>query len=335
MILIDSVYVNEGGGLVLLKYLVSILESRGVDAYYLFDKRTESIFSFIDEKKRIFINNSNISRYFFYRKMYSRFDKVFCFGNVPPVLNLNIPVYVYFHNPTLIRTHSDMSFTTKTMCYVKQNFINFFKRNVDIWFVQNSFMQKELSKKYFYGVDNNVKILPFYPKIDFPNNISSIKNTFLYVSTTYPHKNHIRLILAFCEAYDILKKGKLILTVPLKDTEICDLIEKKKIDGYPIHNLGFIERSQLVKVYKESEYLIFPSLTETFGLGLAEAIDAGCKVLAADLPYSYQICNPSRIFDPLSIPSIKDCIIYAMINELPSSVKHIENDVDKLIEYFK
>lgn len=44
MLLIDSVYINNRGGLVLLKNLVDFLNAQFKDIYYLFDKRTEAVF---------------------------------------------------------------------------------------------------------------------------------------------------------------------------------------------------------------------------------------------------------------------------------------------------
>ena len=334
MILIDSVYVNEGGGLVLLKYLVTTLEKLDLDVYYLFDERVHNVFSNINANRCQFIKNSNFLRSKFYKNLDQNFiSKVFCFGNAPPVYNLNVPVYVYFHNPTLIETHSDMNFSTKLKCFFKQIFVNYYKKNVDIWFVQSTYMQKKLASKYFLNNSEKIKVLPFYPQLSFSNQVDRLKNSFLYVSTTYPHKNHVRLIDAFCAAYDNVKKGKLTLTVPFSDKAICELICKKVSEGYPINNLGFIKRDDLSMIYKSSEYLIFPSLAETFGLGLAEAIDGGCKVIGADLLYTYEVCQPSLTFDPFSIISIQKAIEYSILNELKSSKKIIDNDINKLIEY--
>ncbi|MDN5489885.1 MAG: glycosyltransferase, partial [Acinetobacter sp.] len=105
----------------------------------------------------------------------------------------------------------------------------------------------------------------------------------------------------------------------------------KKSEGYPIVNVGFVSRDRLINLYKSNEYLIFPSLAESFGLGLAEAIDGGCKVLGADLPYTYEVCNPSLVFDPYNVNGIENAIITAITQELTSSNKVISNDINQLI----
>ena len=43
---------------------------------------------------------------------------------------------------------------------------------------------------------------------------------------------------------------------------------------------------------------------ESFGLGIIEGIENGCKVMGADLPYTYAICKPSISFNPKLVKSI-------------------------------
>ena len=40
-ILLDAVYINSSGGMVLLKYLVKALENSKADVFFLFDKRVK------------------------------------------------------------------------------------------------------------------------------------------------------------------------------------------------------------------------------------------------------------------------------------------------------
>lgn len=67
MILIDSVYINNGGGLVLLKYLVNSLKNRQ-DIFYLFDDRVSNIFELSSLANKKFISNSILERHIFYKK---------------------------------------------------------------------------------------------------------------------------------------------------------------------------------------------------------------------------------------------------------------------------
>ena len=333
MLLVDSVFVNNGGGLVLLKYLVDYLESNYINVFYLFDKRTEVDFKKISESRKMHISNSLMERHFFYNKNKNRFNKVICFGNLPPTIRLKADVFVYFHQKLFLEVPRDFSISNKIIFLFKQNILNLIKNNADYWLVQSNNIKFELARKYFKGDGGEIIKLPFYPKFNFYKfNIKRMAGSFLYVSNSSPHKNYLNLIEAFCLAYDLVKKGNLTVTVPNTDISLCELIFKKNELGYPIKNVGFIEREKLTELYLSHEYLIFPSLAESFGLGLAEAIDGGCKIIAADLGYTYEVCEPSLIFNPYNIESMKNAIVTAIHDELPYAKKLIENDISKIMQ---
>ena len=333
MILLDSVYINDGGGLVLLKYLIEKLKDSELDVFYLFDDRVKSSYeNDVSLRDKIFIKNTIKERKNFYLKNKERFKTVLCFGNVPPPIKLNIPVYVYFHQSLFLKIPTEFSIKNKVVYKIKQLVLNHYKNHATTWLVQSKFIQESFAAKYLGGNTTNVKVLPFYPPLaSIQDDVFRHKSSFIYISNTSPHKNHIKLIEAFCKAFDKLKVGSLSITVPPHAVEICALVNEKRSKGYPIKNLGFMAREKLPEIYFSHEFLIFPSLAESFGLGLAEAIDGGCKVIAADLPYTYQVCNPSLTFNPYSIESIESAIIKSVSQELPESNKIITNDINQLI----
>lgn len=333
MILLDAVFINDGGGLVLLKYLVEELHKRKLKVCYLFDARVKEDFLKNGDLDNVFfIQNSMIERRKFYKAHLHDFSQVLCFGNVPPPIRLNAIVSVYFHQRLFLDTPKDFSFKSKLMYGLKQWILKYYRFNADYWLVQTNAVQLGFAKKYLNDNISSIKVLPFYPPLDFEYNIvDRLRHTFLYVSNSSPHKNHEKLIISFCEAYDEVNKGSLCLTVPFTDVKLCNLIKEKISQGYPITNAGFVDRANLANLYLTHEYLIFPSLSESFGLGLAEAIDGGCKVLASNLPYTFQVCEPSLSFDPLDRVCIKNAIITALNENLPISKKLISNDINELI----
>src|SRR5690606_21582393 len=140
----------------------------------------------------------------------------------------------------------------------------------------------ELVKKSFSGKfhvpASNILVLPFYPELQNIEESKRNKNQYIYVSNAPPHKNHVKLIDAFCEFFDMHKTEYLILIVSDVYPEIVNYIDQKIGLGYPIKNIGFVERKELSTFYSNSEFLIYPSLSESFGLGLVEAIENGCMV---------------------------------------------------------
>jgi glycosyltransferase involved in cell wall biosynthesis len=189
-------------------------------------------------------------------------------------------------------------------------------------------------------LDNQkVLLMPLFPKIK-NNNIGISyqreKHTYLYVSNAQSNKNHIFLIDAFCSFYNKYNFGKLILTVSENYTTIFNYIVMKQNAGYPIINHGFVDRNDLLRIYSSAEYFIYPSVSESFGLGLIESIECGCKVIGADLPYTFDVCNPSIIFNPFKIKSIENAFEKSISNvPVEKSILKTNNSIDKFIDLFK
>jgi glycosyltransferase involved in cell wall biosynthesis len=51
-----------------------------------------------------------------------------------------------------------------------------------------------------------------------------------------------------------------------------------------LHALGYVDDETLAVLYARAEALLFPSLYEGFGIPIAEAVAAGCRVVASDTP---------------------------------------------------
>lgn len=330
MILIDSIYINDSGGKILLDYLIVMLEKKEIKVHYLLDSRVIHNHPEIINNKVTYLESGVLKRYAFYKENRDAFSKVLCFGNLPPFLKLNAEVFTYFHQSLFLKVSKEFSFAQKMQFRLKSRVLTSIKNNTDYWLVQSKIMKDGLELKYNLSSEK-VKILPFYPPLEKDINFVRIKHTFLYVSGGYPHKNHIRLIDAFCRFYDTYHFGELILTVSSDFVSIISLINQKINNGYPITNLGFVKRDELYEVYRKAEFFIFPSLTESFGLGLIEAIECGCKVIGADLPYTYEVCEPSIVFNPLYEESFIEAFKNSLNEDVKISIPRIKNNINKLI----
>jgi glycosyltransferase involved in cell wall biosynthesis len=332
MILVDALYINNGGGKILLDYLIAELEKSTLDVYFLLDNRIKGKHYKISEEKVIYLKGNFFKRHYFYLTNKKRFSKVLCFGNLPPNIKINAEVLTYFHQPMYLDIPDEFSFIEKFKFKCKIAILKQIAENTDYWLIQSPFIKEKLISKFHFKSEK-VKVLPFYPEfISLDLNIIREENTYLYVSNATPHKNHKRLITVFCDFFDKYKKGKLILTVNEDYPEILGQIKESLEKGYPIENIGFVDRATLQKKYRSSEFLIFPSLTESFGLGLIEAIDCGCKVIGADLPYTYEVCEPSLLFDPLSNISLFKALENSLNSQkVKPSVPKIKNEISELI----
>lgn len=331
MLLIDSLYINNSGGKILLDYLVETLEKNKIKTYYLFDDRCSSEYEFIPKNRKVFVKANLLNRHKFYKRKKDKFKKVLCFGNLAPSIQLDIPVFTYFHQPLFLEVPQSLSLLHKVKFKLKTIILDSIKSNTNIWLVQSENIRKSLVSKYKIK-KSHVKLMPFYPPLNSEKNYDRRKDGFVYISNGGPHKNHNNLIDAFCNYYDKTSNGTLHLTINDDFLELKTIIQTKIDEGYPIVNHGFIERHELVKIYNSNHYLIFPSLAESFGLGLVEAIENGCKVIGADLPYTYAVCNPSIVFNPLDVEDIEKALIQSQLDQVKETEQLVFNQIDELIK---
>ena len=129
----------------------------------------------------------------------------------------------------------------------------------------------------------------------------------LAVSDIYVQKNYYNLILSF---KILLKKRPKLRLIIIGDTidhdylkKLKNLIDELKIEKYVIFK-GRVENEELIKYYKNCRVFVFPSLVETFGNTLLEAMSFGkaiaCSETAA-MPEVLRDCgvyfNPEDEFD--------------------------------------
>ncbi|WP_191736057.1 glycosyltransferase [Chryseobacterium caseinilyticum] len=333
MLLIDAIYINDSGGKILLDYLLQELEKSGRKCIYLLDKRVESKVPFLENTANevYFLEGSLYKRHLFYLKHKRRIGSVLCFGDLPPSVKLKVKVYTYFHSELYIRVPQDSTLKYKSIFFLKRSVLRFLLKNSDFWMLQTETISENFRNKFKIS-EKKTLLLPFYPPLTKPGEIKRERDSFVFVSNAVPHKNHIRLINAFCKFYDQEKRGKLTITVDSFYQHLIHLIEEKQKQGYPIVNIGFIEREKLAEVYRSAEYLVYPSLAESFGLAILEAMDCGCKVIGADLPYLYAVCEPSLIFDPFDENSISKTLSLSLKGNLQPSLSKANNEIEALLK---
>ena len=95
------------------------------------------------------------------------------------------------------------------------------------------------------------------------------------------------------------KNFKLILTI--KYSELQKFFIKNKSN---IICLGQIDYFDILRIYKDVDYLIFPSTSESYGLPLLEAKINDTKIISSKMDYVYDICSPEIVFNPFDIKDI-------------------------------
>lgn len=242
-------------------------------------------------------------------------DIVLCFGNLPPIFFLQGHVAVFVQNRYLVDLVSLKNFPIKTRLRlgVERLWLSGRANNADEFIVQTMSMRIALLSSGIV-MKQSVHVRPFALMFDkYQGNVSHEKvghnnsrYDFIYAASGDPHKNHRRLVEAWCLLAEQGIFPALCLTVDkVVSEELCTWIDEQKHRyGLKLENVGFLPRNRLLQLYVQTRALIFPSLFESFGLPLIEARQAGMPVLAAELDYVRDVLDPEQSFDPGSPISI-------------------------------
>lgn len=298
---------NNSGGLVLLKYLVEKALELRTDVFFLLDARCEKVFAHVPEERKRILEASYGNRRKFYTENKTRISAAFCFGNIPPPIRLRCAVYTYLHNPLLLATPPGYPIKEKIIKFLKTSFIRMHLGNTDGIFIQTSFMADQLRSQWNYPT-SKTHSFPFYDVRVFSplRNQPKDPDYYLFINDGNPHKNHLNLLKAWAIVNKSRPEWCLHLTVTDRFPELRAAIQQYIDQGVNLVNHGFVDP---VSVYSLCQYLVYPSLTESFGLGLLEGAAAGLSILSSDLPYAHAVVRPSACFDPTSPQHIAKTIL--------------------------
>jgi len=336
-VLIDSVYINSGGGKIILFEIINKLEKLKLlsNFFFLFDKRLEKNgeipFKNLNHK---FVLAKEQLRNKFYKEELETFSSFVCLSNVPPPIFISKPVHVFFHNDLLLDPFSsNLSLKNKVLNFLKKQYIISRNNKQYNWYVQSNLMYQK-GIKHLGLNSSNLHITPIFKEKKLIHSNKEL-NSFLYVSNGSKHKNHKRLFMAFIKAANktncVLKLNLTLSNYEFINSPYSKIAAPKNLK---IVNHGLLEFSKLENVYQKTQFLIFPSLNESFGLPLIESINYNCKVLAPNLNYVNEVITPSIKFDPFSSSKISESILSAIAKK---NIKHskiiVENKIDTFVKY--
>lgn len=315
---IQAMNVHVGGGRSLLLPLLQVF-APGYSVVALVDQRIDLPTNMPDNLNIKRVPPSVRGRWLaerWLKEVVGEHDVVLCFGNLPPLNALKGRVLVFVQNRFLIEQVSLRTFSLKTRLRlsIERIWLRRFAHNSTEFIVQTQSMRRLLLAKLDIP-GSTVVVWPFADdsmhnsqlfKAELSGTTTDGKFDFIYPASGDPHKNHRRLI----DAWSTLSKDgffpSLCITVDtVKYPALWAWIdEQAKRHGLNIINLGFLPHEDLLIKYQHARALIYPSLLESFGLPLLEAIAAGLPVVAAELDYVRDILNPEQVFDPHSPLSI-------------------------------
>lgn len=226
---------------------------------------------------------------------------------------------VKFHNNTIVVGH-DLFFLkkdsgSKILGSYMRNMYNQFNKAKHI-IVNSEYTRIDFINKL--KIDEH-KISVVYPYIDrniFHPGISGVRRKLnlrdsdvilLSVGGDNPNKNietTIKLLSRLPDNFKLIRVGRNFYTTKLIET----LNLKKRV-----FLLGNIDTNSLAEIYRISNFLVFPSLFEGFGIPVVEAMASGVPVIVSNRTSLPEVVGDAGIIcDPYDIDSMIDSIVKLM-----------------------
>ncbi|MBU3635553.1 glycosyltransferase [Polynucleobacter sp. es-GGE-1] len=303
--------VHEGGGAILMRSLLNTLP-KGVISRSFMDKR---IINSLESKELSIINwvKPNIFSRIYAELLllwHSRNESIiFCFGGIPPLFAYKSKIIIFQQNRNLLGLNSLSEFKRRVALriFAERVICKFLNYKVNLYIVQTESMKRELIR---WGASQKILVAPFRDLLEVEKiERDLVKWDYLYVADGSGHKNHKRLI----EAWSLLAKDglrpTLALTIEFSNRDLIALVDNYRARfGLKIVNLGKVPNSQMYPIYRRSGALVYPSTSESFGLPLLEASQVGLPIVASEMDFVRDVCNPVHSFDPYSSISIARAI---------------------------
>lgn len=307
--------VRSDGGMVLLRELMESCPF--TNTCWLLPDADELKDIQIDLEKRHAFKAGLLARlsaeYFLYR-ICDKDDKVLMFNGSAPLFPIKASVFVYLQNVLLLNDREfDYEISSRVRIFIERFLLRFRATTVSSFFVQTETMgiilKKFLGKQYLQH--KPIMILPFIKSCHvelarFKPNLRERSLRFFYPAPLQAYKNHLNLVTAWRDFEKVGVGYQLHLTISRNELE--DLCARNpQLRGSPFDSIvchGHLSHTDSLRHIAESDALIFPSLAESFGIPLLEATALQKPILAGELDYVRDVCDPIETFDPLSARSI-------------------------------
>jgi len=301
--------VHTGGGFVLLKCLLEVWPAERTLVAWL-DERARAQLPLPSGAQVRWVRAAATSRLaaeFALAREARHGDRVLCFHGLPPLLRSCASVHVFQQNRNYLGQVPLSAFAWRTRQRLRfEQAVSRWRRHlVDVYWVQTASMARAMQDWWGHAETAPVRVLPFAPQSPVPATAGAAQWDFVYVADGEAHKNHRRLVEAWVLLAQQGFKPSLALTLSARDAVLNQwVLEQVRVHGLVISNLGQMGHELVWALYGGARALVFPSLGESFGLPLIEAKGLGLPILAAELDFVRDVCEPVQTFDAQSAVSI-------------------------------
>jgi glycosyltransferase involved in cell wall biosynthesis len=158
-------------------------------------------------------------------------------------------------------------------------------------------------------------ITPKNPRVNFGS------RKILMVSDISPRKNHLRLIQAFEQVQERSQTPSELIIAGYTRTVVPELeVLMQRVASRPrdskIKFAGYVSDSEILSLYEQADFFVYPSLYEGFGLPVLEAMACGCPVVASNVSSLPEVVGDAALLvDPFDVEKLTQAMLTLLEND--------------------
>jgi glycosyltransferase involved in cell wall biosynthesis len=256
-------------------------------------------------------------------------------GELPFFIPKNIKKVVTIHDVLFMRFPEDFSFWDRWIHFYK------FKRAAQIsdQIITVSAASSEDIQKYFKIPPNKIHVIPNAFSFNRSENkqkkyIEKLPYV-VCISSFLSRKNQLQLVKVFLETAD--KHELNLVLVGRQKGDYYKKIQQEVLNSKFVHRIIFKENlkdAEILDLYQNACFAVYPSLYEGFGLPILEALVNHCPILVNDFKAAREISEDLPVFfDTNDVLDLKEKWFW-MIENYQFQREKIRKNMDTLIKNF-
>jgi glycosyltransferase involved in cell wall biosynthesis len=251
-----------------------------------------------------------------------------CTSNTAP-LNASIPLVVTVHDIIYMEKSIPQILTGSGTPY--QKFGNVYRRFIVPRIIKKSevvitvsYFERKRMAEFFGMGDEKLRavyngVSPHFKPVKDEQALKDAKGKynlpekfFFHLGNTDPKKNTLGVIKAFAQ---FRRKTGLDIPLVMLDFDRAELLSMAKESGdrsiiEHIHLTGYVPNKELPAIYSQCEIFLYPSLRESFGIPILEAMACGVPVITSNTSSMPEVSGGAALLvDPYKPESISDAMI--------------------------
>lgn len=220
-----------------------------------------------------------------------------------------VPDIIAWHYPELFPNIISLAFKI---------YGHFFANYPSLYIVHSDFTKNDIVKSW--GVPSEkikiVKLGSFIEPMTPRENFQGKK--ILYVGTIEPRKGVDKLLDVFEIVQREISDAQLILCgkIGWKVDKLVERIKKLTEQNENVKYLGYVDDDELIKLFRDVDVCVYPSLYEGFGLPPLEAMSCGCPVIVSNTSSLPEVVGEAGILiDPRDTNALANAIIKVLTDK--------------------